>query len=46
VVKRNVRFINQGSTGEWQKNLNASQERLLEDGFGPQLQRLGYALHL
>jgi Sulfotransferase domain len=46
VVKRNVRFVNQGSTGEWQKNLNASQERLLEESFGPQLQRLGYALHL
>jgi Sulfotransferase domain len=45
VVKRNVRFVNAGSVGQWQKALNPAQERLLEDAFGAQLQRLGYELH-
>jgi Sulfotransferase domain len=45
VVKRNVRFVNAGSVGKWQKSLTPSQERLIEDAFGPQMQRLGYALH-
>ncbi|MEA2508105.1 MAG: hypothetical protein QOG21_187 [Actinomycetota bacterium] len=45
VVKRNVRFVNAGSVGKWQRNLNPTQEQLIEEAFGSQLQRLGYALH-
>ncbi|MEA2485202.1 MAG: hypothetical protein QOD46_313 [Actinomycetota bacterium] len=45
VVKRNVRFVNAGSVGKWQKSLDPSQERLIEEAFGPQMQRLDYALH-
>ncbi|MEA2507369.1 MAG: hypothetical protein QOH48_1987 [Actinomycetota bacterium] len=45
VVKRNVRFINAGSVGGWQKTLSKANERLLETAFGPQMLRLGYALH-
>jgi hypothetical protein len=45
VLNRNVRFINTGSAGQWQKRLSAGQQRLLEDAFAPQLQRLGYPLH-
>jgi hypothetical protein len=45
VVKRNVRFINAGSVGQWEKSLSPAQERLIEAAFTPQLQRLGYALH-
>jgi hypothetical protein len=45
VVKRNVRFINAGSVGQWEKSLSPAQERLIEDAFALQLQRLGYAVH-
>jgi hypothetical protein len=44
VVKRNVRFINAGAVGQWEKSLSSAQEALLEEAFGPQLQRLGYAV--
>lgn len=44
VISRNVRFVNAGSVGGWQKNLNHAQEHLLEQSFAPQLERLGYGL--
>jgi hypothetical protein len=43
VIKRDVRFINTGSVGGWQKALNSSQEQRLEKAFASQMERMGYA---
>jgi hypothetical protein len=43
VMERDVRFINTGSVGGWQKALSASQEQRLERVFASQMQRMGYA---
>jgi hypothetical protein len=45
VKDRNVRFINAGAVGAWQKRLSSSQEHRLEEAFAPQMQRMGYAIH-